>query len=369
MVKTDRIENKTVHARHEDDNEKKLFRLRQTVNTMFFSYHLSRRAIARELDVSRTFVIRWTQSPDQDCSTDMRGWTKGVRRKWDTSVERTIREIHRHLKEDPRQFYTGATAIAQEWRLKYPGTTLPPLRTIGKIMSDLGLAVEKPRIKRKGASRYLCYPEHTVYTRLEKRVMEADFIGKKYITGRTEPINFIGFSFKKEPRLRYFRRIEGQTAANFLLENKVYPIFAVPRKPFSQASIEGNNSVFSRKFWSRISFSSLEEIDEKLEWFNEASLRYTGYQSCTYEKESAFIPRVYFIRQVQEDQATKDGYIDVLNEKVQLPSSYINYFVLAEWDVTNESLAVHFEKDEALETIERVAFLVNTKSRIRYKGW
>ena len=314
MVKKDRIENKTVHARHEDDNEKKLFRLRQTVNTMFFSYHLSRRAIARELDVSRTFVIRWTQSPDQDCSTDMRGWTKGVRRKWDTSVERTIREIHRHLKEDPRQFYTGATAIAQEWRMQYPGTTLPPLRTIGKIMSDLGLAVKKPRIKRKGASRYLCYPEHTVYTRLGKRVMEADFIGKKYITGRTEPINFIGFSFKKEPRLRYFRRIEGQTAANFirecstffekferpdcvkvdntlaiigsasgkrnisktmnfLLENKVYPIFAVPRKPFSQASIEGNNSVFSRKFWNRISFSSLEEIDEKLEWFNEASLR------------------------------------------------------------------------------------------------
>ena len=113
----------------------------------------------------------------------------------------------------------------------------------------------------------------------------------------------------------------------------------------------------------------MQEIDEKLEWFNEASLRYTGYQSCTYEKESAFIPRVYFIRQVQEDQATKDGYIDVLNEKVQLSSSYINYFVLAEWDVTNESLAVHFEKDEALETIERVAFLVNTKSRIRYKGW
>ena len=72
---------------------------------------------------------------------------------------------------------------------------------------------------------------------------------------------------------------------------------------------------------------------------------------------------------LQEDQATKDGYIDVLNEKVQLSSSYIKYFVLAEWDVTDESLAVHFEKDEALETIERVAFLVNTKSRIRYKGW
>jgi hypothetical protein len=332
----------------------------------------------------------------------MRGWEKGVRRKWGVSVENRIREIHRYLKDDPQQFYTGATAISQEWRVRFSETAPPPLRTIGKMMSDLGLAAEKARIRRKGASRYLCYPEHTVYTRLGKRVVEADFIGKKFITGRAEPINFIGFSFKKEPRLRYFKRIEGQTATNFirecssffdrferpdcvkvdnslavigsasgkrnisksmsfLLESKVYPVFAVPRKPFSQASIEGNNSVFSRKFWNHLSFSSLEEIDEKLQWFNEASLRYTGYQPCVYEKDNTFIPKVYFIRQVQEDQKTKDGFIDVLNEKVYLSSSYINYFVLAEWNVIKENLAIHFEKNECLETIEQVSFLVNTK--------
>jgi hypothetical protein len=402
MAKTYRIGGKQTHTRHEDDNEKKLVTIRQAINTLYFSYHRSRRAIARELGVSRTFVMRWTQSPDQDCSTDMRGWPKGVRRKWDPSVEKTIRDIHRYLKEDSHQFYAGATAIAQEWRTRFPGTSLPPLRTIGKIMSDLGLTVEKPRTKRKGASRYLCYPEHTIYNRLGKRVLEADFIGKKYITGKTEPINFIGFSFKKEPRLRYFRRVEGQTSAHFirecssffdyferpdcikvdnslaligsasgkrniskamdfLLKHEVYPIFSVPRKPFSQASIEGNNSVFSRKFWNRITFSSLEEIDEKLGWFNKASLRYTGYQPCSDEKNNAFIPKVYFIRQVKEDQATKDGYIDVLNEKVRTPSPYINYFVLAEWNVTDEHLTVYFEKDRILETIEQVTFLVNTK--------
>jgi hypothetical protein len=152
-------------------------------------------------------------------------------------------------------------------------------------------------------------------------------------------------------------------AMDFLLTNTIYPIFAVPRKPFSQASIEGNNSVFSRKFWNRITFSSLEEIDEKLKWFNEASLRYTGYTPCSYEKNHDFTPRAYFIRQVKENQGTKDGYIDVLNEKVVLPSSYINYFVLAEWNVTDERHCVHFEKDENLETIERVAFMVNTKTK------
>jgi len=371
---------------------------------MYFTHHISKNTIAQDKGVSKKFVIRWTESPDQDCSKDMRGWTKGVRRKWDVSVEARIRDIHNHLKEDPHQFFTGATAIAQEWRTRYPGVTLPPLRTIGKIMSDLGLALEKPRVKRKGASRYLCYPEYTVYNTLGKRILEADFIGKKYITGRTEPINFIGFSFKKEPRLRYFRRIEGQTAVNFirecssfferfeqpdcikidnalaiigsasgkrnvsktmnfLLKNTIYPIFAVPRKPFSQASIEGNNSVFSRKFWNRITFSSCEEIDEKLDWFNEASLQYTGYQPCPYQRSSEFIPRIYFIRQVQEDQAAHDGYIDVLHEKIALPSSYINYYVLAEWDITKEYLSIYFEKDQQSEMIEQVVFLINENSK------
>ncbi len=405
MVKLGSIEKKTGYARHNNENEKKLFRIRKKVNAMYFCDHRSHRAIARELGVSKTFVIRWTRSPDQDCSLDMRGWTRGVRRKWDASTENTIRAIHTHLNEDPRQFFTGATAVAQEWRRRYPGASLPPLRTIGKIMSDLGLT-GTPLIKRKGASRYLCYPEHTIYTRLGTRVLEADFIGKKYITGRTAPINFIGFSFKKEPRLRYFRRIEGQTAANFirecsvfferferpdcikidnslaaigsasgkrnisktmgfLLENEIYPIFAVPRKPFSQASIEGNNSVFSRKFWNRTVFSSCEEIDKKLEWFNEASLRYTGYESHPREKGRHFVPRIYFIRQVQEDQTTKDGYIAVLNETITLPPSYISYFVLAEWHLPEERLFVYFEKDQALMTIEQVAFLINTKSRIK----
>jgi hypothetical protein len=107
------------------------------------------------------------------------------------------------------------------------------------------------------------------------------------------------------------------------LGNKIYPIFAVPRKPFSQASIEGNNSVFSRRFWNQLCFCSLEEIDEKLEWFNEASLRYTEYQPCAHEKDGACVPKVHFIPQVQENQTTKTGYINILNEKVYLSSSSI----------------------------------------------
>lgn len=140
MAQMGRIGNKKRRTGHDNDDEKKLSRLRETVNAMDFLGRLSRRAIARDLAVSRTFVTRWSASPDQDFTSDMRGWTKDIRRKWDISVERSIRDIYRHLAEDPRQFYTGATAIAQEWRSRYPGSTPPPLRTIGKIMSDLGLS-------------------------------------------------------------------------------------------------------------------------------------------------------------------------------------------------------------------------------------
>lgn len=159
------------------------------------------------------------------------------------------------------------------------------------------------------------------------------------------------------------------SAMDFLLRNRICPVFTPMRKPFSQASIEGNNSVFSRKFWNRIVFSGIKNIDEKLEWFNEASLRYTGYKSLLNEREGSFMPRVYFIRQVREDEATKDGYIDVLNDRVRLPCAYINFFVLAQWDLTNENITVHLEKDETLETIEEVLFPVNKESKRRYPGW
>ena len=252
------------------------------------------------MNVSRNFVTKWTQSMNQDFTVDDRGWKKGRARKWDKEIRKRIKDIRLYLENKPFEFYFGATAIKQEWITLYPDEESPPLRTIGKYLSELGL-VRKRKIKHKGAAKYLCYPEHTIYHKLGNRLAEIDFIGRKYIHGRSEPINFIGFSFKKEPRLRYYRRIEGQTSdsfitetdkfirlfekpdaikldnglafigsasgkrnisrsMNFLLKNKIIPIFAVPRKPFTQASIEGNNSVFSKKFWNRFDFKSLEEI-------------------------------------------------------------------------------------------------------------
>ncbi len=181
--------------------------------------------------------------------------------------------------------------------------------------------------------------------------MEIDFIGKKFIRGRTEPLNFIGFSLKKPRKLKHFRRITGETGDNVIKESKrffnkfekpdvvkidngfamagssshprviskaplwflkkqVIPIFTPPRKPWSQASIEGSNSVFSRKFWNRIEFKDIQHVDERLEDFNKNYQWYLGYKSPRREpRVKNFIPKIYFIRKVYENPETGKGYI------------------------------------------------------------
>lgn len=390
--------------------EKKLIKLREQIHQLFFDQQLSKSMIARKKKVSRNFVIRWTQTPEQDCSPDQRGWPKGKRRKWGRKVERKIRALHRKLSSDPRHFFSGATAIEQQWRRQYPQEPPPPLRTIGQRLADLGLSTPQKRKRNKGASRYLCYPEHTIYHLLGGRVLEVDFVGQKYLTGRTEPLNFMAFSFKKAPRLRYFQRVSAQRAESFidqtrrlfhrferpdflkvdnclatigsasakravsqsmkfLLESHVIPIFAVPRKPFSQASVEGNNSVFSRKFWNRIEFKSLQEVDKRLEWFNQASQRYTDYQprnGRSQQPQPGFVPKVYFLRQVKEENAPRGkAFIDVLNEKVFLPRSYINYLVLAEGDLQVEPLLIHFQAEQQPQVIKKLSFKINEGSKQR----
>lgn len=389
------------------DGEKKLIALRERVNELHFGGGYSKNILSRRLGVSKKFVIRWTQSVGQDFSADSRGWTKGRGRRWNEEDQRRIKRIHEYLRSDANEFYCGATAVQQEWRKRYPELSLPPLRTIGEILSRLGLSGTRKRKKNKGAARYLCYPEHTIYELLGYRVLEADFVGKKFLSGCGVPLNFVGFSFKRHPRLRHFIRIVGETSANltkafeyffnrfekpdavkvdngaaaiggnaakrnlsqtmvYLLENRVIPIFSVPRKPFSQASIEGSNSVFSRKFWysDKVYFTSVEDVDAKLHCFNLATEKYNSYHrpDPTSRPKKDFVPKVFFIRQVKEGNSS-NGVVYILNEDVAVGEAYINYFVLGEWDLRSERLKIHFEKDQQSELIQEVNFPINYSNK------
>lgn len=388
------------------DEQKTTVAQRLRVHRLFYEQGYSKSAIARRLGLSKAFVVRWTQSPTQDLAADARGWPKGRSRRWDAAVRERIARLHAELMADPREFFAGATAIQQRYRQRYPGEPLPPLRTIGRVLAERGLSTTRQRGRGKGAARYLCYPEHTVYQGLGQRVLEADFVGHKYLTGRSEPVNFLGFAFKKAPKLRYFYRVEAQNSTtliatcerfftqfetpevikvdngapalgsvsgkrslsrfvHFLLAHQITPVFAVPRKPFSQASIEGNNSVFARKFWNTQQFASLADLDQRLAWFNDSSLAYTGYQPPpSAPRSTPFVPRVYFIRQVREHpDDPQRGRIEVLNEPIDLPGSYIQYFVLAEWHLPDEQLNVYFEQETTAKNIMSLPFALNPNSR------
>ena len=390
------------------NDEKKSLQVRALVHRLFFQERVPKKMIARQLQVSRGFVRRWTREPAQDLSADDRGWPKGQRRSWDQATVERVKEIHQFLQQDPHQFFSGATAVAQEWRRRHPAVEPPALRTIGRLLAELGLSGKRRTAKAKGAARYLCYPEHTIYQQLPGRVLEADFIGKKYLGGG-EPLNFIGFSFKQQPKLRHYQYVSAQTAevviaqcqrfftrfekpaylkidncgatigsgsgqrtlsrcVCFLLREQVIPIFSVPRKPFSQASIEGNNSVFSRRFWNARDFTSRADVRQQLQWFNQASELYTEYRWPTQPKarKNHFLPQVYFIRQVAVEAGARSGFINILNEKISLPAAYISYFVLARWDLAKELLEIYFEKELKAKCIKQVRFAVNNKARFNY---
>lgn len=390
-------------------DQKKLIAIRTKVNQMHFVLGMSKKKIVKETGMSNHFVIKWTQSQGQDMTEDHRGWKQGDRRNWTQETEDRIKQIHRKLSESEQEFFTGATAVSQMWLKRYEDAP-PPLRTIGQIMKDLGLP-SRPKGKKKGAAKYLRYPETTIYGGyLGNRVMEADFIQRRYLQGNGTPLHFVGFSAKKDPKFRYYKRIEDLTVEIFidacdeflgkfdkpdvlkldnastfigsvsgkrtlsrvmlyLLQRQITPVFAVPRKPFSQGSIEGNNSVFSRFFWNRRYFENIEDLDRQLEWFNAASLRYSGYEKPDQNlKQKPFIPKVCFLRQIHEsDTHPGNGMINILNEEILLPTDWINFFVLAEWDLKSQKLIVSLEENDTLITLAKMDFKINQTSLRKLK--
>ena len=259
----------------------------------------------------------------------------------------------------------------------------------------------------------MCYPEATIYGgSLGERVIEADFI-RRYLKGRSSPLHFIGFSAKKTPRSRYYIRIPNMTADAFihacasffnrfeqpqvlkldnaatfigstsakrnlskvmiyLLSRQITPVFAVPRRPFTQASIEGNNSVFARHFWNRREFNTLSDVDLQLGWFNNSSLKYTDYQKPDSKKEkTGIVPNLYFLRQIKESESKPgQGCINLLNEEIPLPAEWINFFVVAKWNLKNETLTVFKEQDKQQKTLYEKPFLINktTKNKLKLTG-
>jgi hypothetical protein len=325
---------------------------------------------------------------------------KGRSRTYSHRDEQRVLKIHAELEANRSRRFAGASAIERRNRELYPEAKNLTLRYIGRLLAKHGLST-LPKVRRSGVSRYLHYPEHLINS-LGESLLEVDFIGKKFLTGRTRPLNFIAFSLRFPRKLKHFQRVEAETADEtidqltrfftlfetpgvvkldngfafagagpeprtlnsvvlFLLNRRILPVFIAPKTPWNQASVEGSNSIFSRKFWNWERYRSVQYVDEKLQEFNSEYAWYTGYKrpGRSVPRPRHFVPRVYFIRKVFEQPETKRGYIEVLKEQITLPKAYINYFILAEWNLKTEQLIVFFEHNQKPKILKSLPFKPN----------
>lgn len=192
MKKTDKLV--TTQCRKDKYGcEKKQVRLRERIRDAYYQFGWPRKRIKREFGISIHTVRKWTKAADQDCSVDHRGWAKGMRRTHSLETLERIKAIHHELSTNREEFFTGASAIEREWMIRFPEPP-PPLRTIGALLKDLQLSGRRTKGRGTGAAAYLHYPEHTLYHGLGGRLIEADFIGRKFLTGRSAPVCFMSYS-------------------------------------------------------------------------------------------------------------------------------------------------------------------------------
>lgn len=361
--------------------------------------------------MSWNFIANWTKSSNQDFIEDNRGWQKGKTRTHTDDEKQLIKNIREEL-EKSNKLYIGPKAILKyllennnqgKWN-KDINLTKINLSFIKSVLREFGLASLHQK-RRKGISKYQHYPKRLI-SEIGSLILEVDFI-QRFISGQSAPVHFIAFSCKSLG-LKQYRRISAQTNENvrkelkwffndffipdavkmdndlafigsasaiktisktikFLFDKKIIPIFTNPRSPWNNGSMEGSNSVFSRNFWCKFTFESTGNLDKKLELFNKSSLWYSDYDWSKIRKKEAgeFIPQIYFIRKVYENQKNGKGEINILNEKINLPKEYINLYTLSQWSLKTETLYVYFEKEQEKMLIEKMKFEINKNCKVK----
>lgn len=359
--------------------------------------------------MSWNFVQAWTQAPDQDLTIDQRGWTIGTPRTHPYNLATRIIDIRIALENDDAEFYVGDTAIQQKYEEQYPDDLLPSTKHITAILRNAQRTKPQKR-RRRGTAKYLCYPIECV-AHLGDRIAEVDFV-QKFLKGVTDPLHFLSVAFKKPSKLRRILRTETETTpeaiattrdifdhvgwpdavrvdpgnvfsglgertdtktqrtiptyAQFLLEKKIVPVYGAIRSPWMQGHVEGTNSTFGRNFWEARIFTSVEDVDHHLAAFNVCSLKRARWERWDRrEPDALWIPRICFIRKVEEDARTHKGIIPVASTLVTIRKTYIGLFIFAEWNLKTETLAIFFERDGSIRTLKTIPFPIHTASKKR----
>lgn len=341
-----------------------------------------------------------------------RGWKEGKHRKYSEEIDKRIREL-KQTRIDTK-YLVGSDHVRKDYAAEHPQEMLPTESYIDTVVRKAGLQTRKPKKRVKGGSAYLLYPVQRIRD-LGYLQQSADFIGKKYITGRTEPINIFSTSYyfpfklyqikrvlaekseyaiaelirlwRKYPIPNVFREDNGlqfRGGGNakrsigkflkFLLNLHVTPLFGAPRKPWTNPHVEGHNRVFNEKVWGKNFFTSPEQIDQECERFNQESLEllHFKYAELIFNGNFRYIERdqtintetletvegrkICFIRFVESIPGMGGAHIVILNETVNLPEQYTHQFVFAEWDLEKELLSLYSEYKNVSTLIHQLRF-------------
>lgn len=251
-----------------------------------------------------------------------------------------------------------------------------------------------------------------------EKMLQLDFIGPRYIEGEETPIHFLSIRCVRPEKKQLFFRIKAQTTAETLrilsivfftlglplpdviqqdngstfrgsidqkgmvgryirwwCHNGVMVVFNAPRSPWNTGAVEGANSVFDRKFWQAHRFTSISEIDRKLQEFNAACAAYHG-ESALFWGVPTRIPSsplkhipdlinlrqpfLFLLRIVREDRYEKHT-VEVLNRYIELPSELRGQFVIVQIHLRDQWMAIWQERGNRTTLVRsRKTFMVHT---------
>lgn len=369
--------------------------------------------IADILHIRRPTIITWLS---QEAYGEQRGWSAGSRRKYTSEEEQRIVTIKKEM-IDRKAYFLGAPYVQMHYEEQQPKKRLPTEWFISDVVRTHGLQTREPKKRNKGQGivERLKYPIHSI-VKLGRIHQSVDYIGKKFITGRTEPISIFGASYYQWLKLYQIRRVLAETTESatrclstfwktfpipnvvrmdngmtfrgtgrldgrvgrflkFLLNIGITPLFSAAYQSYTNPHIEGHNSTFTQKLWSQHRFTSTEEIDRECERFNAESKKFyfwkfkerLAQKSLRYFHDNQTVSsdvlhstkgkKVCFIRFVQRWSEKDHQYgVVVLNRFVEVPSEYNNQYLFVELYLETATVHVRSERDGIVTEITRRPF-------------
>lgn len=374
------------------------------------------RKISKSLVASKYNVMKWVNMPEEMVLQDKRGWQKGRLRRHNEVEKERIISIRKQLEREG-SYFIGELVIQKNYENLY-GDKIERW-FVNKVLREGGLT--KKRIeKKRGKSKYMKYPVYTL-NKLGKILMSIDFIGPKHLKGGKERINFLSCKYIRPHKVGIMERIGGQTTDEvimtlcelwkkypipdvlkvdndtafgvnslhknsigrltlFLLNIGVSPLYVAPRSPWNNGEVEGYNSVFSKKFWTRLRFTDEDEIDIEIKNFNLEYERYSNlignnpeikqerhigdYKDIDFENKQVSKLRqtkIYFLRIVRRkgEKEEENGFINILGSEIIVGKDLINLFTFSIIDVKEGTVSINIEDEGGeLEEIKRRKFQI-----------